>query len=164
MTEFVKVVASCDADRRKRVVSCKGGPECLQRSARQLKESLDGTFPDSEKVELESEKVTNTLSSVFFLAILLSNASQGLAEFDNVINNIKKAGKISAEDNKNIQPSVKFQIELNEILARYFWKKLGVFLELLVHPRASKQPTIVAFIVYVAHFAHLRHHVSFAQT
>jgi hypothetical protein len=59
------------------------------------------------------------LSSVF-LANRLSKASQGLAEFDKVMNNIKKAGKVSLEDRENRRLYVKFHKELDEILARYF--------------------------------------------
>ena len=59
---------------------------CLGRSARQLRECLDAAFPDSKRVELESNKLNYMLPSVFFLASRLSKASQGLAEFDRVMN------------------------------------------------------------------------------
>ncbi|HKZ60880.1 MAG TPA: hypothetical protein VJZ68_00490 [Nitrososphaera sp.] len=58
------------------------------------------------------------LLSVFSLANRLSKASQVLAEFDRVMNNIEKAGK--AEERENRKLHVKFQRELYEILARYF--------------------------------------------
>jgi hypothetical protein len=120
VTEFSKVVASCIADWGKRAAACNGSAECLERSGRQLRECLDAAFPDSKKVELESDKVNYMLSSVFFLANRLSKASQGLAEFDRVMSNIEKVGKASLEDRENRQLYLKFHKELDEILARYF--------------------------------------------
>lgn len=120
MTEFSKSVASCIANWGKIAASCNGSVECLERSARQLRECLDAAFPDSKMVELESDKVNYMLSSVFFLANRMSKATQGLAEFDKVMNNIEKVGKANLEDNENRQLYLKFQKELDEILARYF--------------------------------------------
>jgi hypothetical protein len=120
VTEFSKVVASCIADWGKRAAECNGSAECLERSARRLRECLDAAFPDSKGVELESDKVNYILSSVFFLANRLSKASQGLAELDKAINSIEKIGKASLEDRENQQLYVKFHKELDEILARYF--------------------------------------------
>ena len=120
MTEFSKAVAGCIADWGKRAAGCDGSAECLERSARQLRECLDAAFPDSKRVELESDKVNYMLSAVFFLANRLSKASQGLAEFDKLMNNIENAGKASLEKDENRQLYVKFQKELDEILARYF--------------------------------------------
>lgn len=119
MTEFSKAVAGCIADWGARTASCNGSAQCLERSARQLRECLDTAFPDSKRVELESDKVNYMLSSVFFLANRLSKASQGLAEFDKVMNNIEKTGSGSRKDRENKQYA-KFQKELDEILARYF--------------------------------------------
>jgi hypothetical protein len=112
VTEFSNAVASCIADWGKRAAECNGNVECLERSARQLRQCLDAAFPDSKRVELESDKVNYMLSSVFFLANRLSKASQGLAEFDKVIGSIEKAGK----ERENRQ----FHKELDEILAKYF--------------------------------------------
>ncbi len=120
VTEFSKIVAGCIADWGKRAASCNGNSECLERSARQLRECLDVAFPDAKMVELESDKVNYMLSSVFFLANRMSKANQGLAEFDRIMNNIGKAGKAGLEDNENKQSYIKFQKELDEILARYF--------------------------------------------
>jgi hypothetical protein len=120
VTEFSKAVASCIADWGKRAVECSGSTECLERSARQLRECLDAAFPDSKRVEFESDKVNYMLSSVFFLANRLSKASQGLAEFDKVMNSIEKTGKASLEDRENRQLYIKFHKELDEILAKYF--------------------------------------------
>ena len=120
VTEFSRTVAGCIADWGKRAAACNGSSECLERSARQLRECLDDAFPDSKKVELESDKVNYMLSSVFFLANRLSKASQGLAEFDRVMKDIEKVGKASLEDRENRQLYNKFHKELDEILAKYF--------------------------------------------
>jgi hypothetical protein len=120
VTEFSSAVASCIADWGKRAEACNSSVECLERSGRQLRECLDAAFPDSKNVELESDKVSYMLSSVFFLANRLSKASQGLAEFDKVMSNIKEISKTSLEEGENQQLYVKFQKELNEILAKYF--------------------------------------------
>lgn len=120
MTEFSKAVANCIADWGKRAAACNGSAECLERSARQLRECLDAAFPDSKRVELESDKVNYMLSSVFFLANRLSKASQGLVEFDKMMSNIEKVGKTSLEDSENRQLFVKFHKEMDEILAKYF--------------------------------------------
>jgi hypothetical protein len=122
MTEFSKTVASCIAEWSKKSAACNGNTECLEQSARQLRRCLDAAFPDSKKVELESDKVNYMLSSVFFLANRLSKASQGLAEFDRVMSNIEKVGKVSLEEEKeeNQELHTKFQKELDDILAKYF--------------------------------------------
>ena len=120
MTEFSKVVAGCIAKWGERAAACSGNMDCLERSARQLRECLDAAFPDSKKVELESDKVNYMLSSVFFLANRLSKASQGLAEFDRVMESIEKTGKASLEGGENKKLYEKFHRELDDILARYF--------------------------------------------
>ena len=120
MTEFSKAVASCIAEWSKRSANCSGNEECLEQSARQLRKCLDAAFPDSKKVELESDKVNYMLSSVFFLANRLSKASQGLAEFDRVMSSVEKVGKVSLEKKENRQLYTKFQKELDDILAKYF--------------------------------------------
>jgi hypothetical protein len=120
VTEFSKAVANCVSDWGKRAASCNGSAECLERSARRLRECLDAAFPDSKRVDLESDKVNYMLSSVFFLTNRMSKATQGLAEFDKIMSNIEKVGRASFEDKENRQLYVKFQKELDEILARYF--------------------------------------------
>jgi hypothetical protein len=122
MTEFSKAVASCIAEWSKRSADCNGNIECLEQSAKQLRKCLDAAFPESKKVELESDKVNYMLSSVFFLANRLSKASQGLAEFDRVMNSIEKVGRVSLEEGKgeNQELHAKFKEELDNILAKYF--------------------------------------------
>jgi hypothetical protein len=120
MTEFSKAVIGCITEWSKRSADCDGNTECLEQSARQLRECLDAAFPDSKKVELESDKVNYMLSSVFFLANRLSKATEGLAEFDRVMNSIEKVGKASLEQKENQELHDKFQKELDDILAKYF--------------------------------------------
>jgi len=120
MTEFSKAVVNCIAEWSKRSADCSGNTECLEQSAMQLRECLDTAFPDSKKVELESDKVNYILSSVFFLANRLSKAVEGLAEFDKVMNSIEKVGKTSLEEKENLELHTKFQKELDDILGKYF--------------------------------------------
>ena len=120
MTEFSKAVIGCITEWSKRSADCDGNTECLEYSARQLRECLDAAFPDSKKVELESDKVNYMLSSVFFLANRLSKATEGLAEFDRVMNSIEKVGKASLEQKENQELHTKFQKELDNILGKYF--------------------------------------------
>ncbi len=120
LTDFSKAVVSCLAEWSKRSVACNGNTECLEESARRLRRCLDAAFPDSKKIELESDKVNYMLSSVFFLANRLSKATEGLAEFDRVINSVEKVGKASLEDKENQELHTKFQKELDDILGKYF--------------------------------------------
>src|ERR687890_1200932 len=120
MPEFSKTVVSCIAEWSKRSTACNGNTECLEQSARQLRECLDSAFPDSKKIELESDKVNYMLSSVFFLANRLSKATEGLAEFDRVMTNVEKIGKASLEEKENQELHTKFKKELDDILAKYF--------------------------------------------
>jgi hypothetical protein len=120
MTEFTKTVVSCIAEWSKKSVDCDGTTECLEQSARQLRKCLDAAFPDSKRIELESDKVNYMLSSVFFLANRLSKATEGLAEFDRVMNSIEKVGKASLEEKENQELHTKFRKELDDILAKYF--------------------------------------------
>jgi hypothetical protein len=121
VTEFLKLVVSCITEWSKRSAACDGSTECLEQSARQLRKCLDAAFPESKKVELESDKVNYMLSSVFFLANRLSKASQGLAEFDKVMSSMEKVGKVSLEEKEeNQELHTKFQKELDDILAKYF--------------------------------------------
>src|SRR5918999_1675775 len=120
MTEFSKTVVSCIAEWSKRSADCNGNTECLEQSSRHLRKCLDAAFPDSKRIELESDKVNYMLSSVFFLANRLSKATEGLAEFDRVMTSIEKVGKASLEEKKNQELHTKFQKELDELLGKYF--------------------------------------------
>jgi hypothetical protein len=120
MTGFSIAVINCISEWSKRSAACDGNTECMEQSARQLRECLDAAFPHSKEVELESDKVNYMLSSVFFLVNRLSKAIEGLAEFDRVMNNTEKIGKTSLEQKENEEMYSKFQRELDEILAKYF--------------------------------------------
>ncbi len=120
MTEFSKSVVNCIAEWSKKSTDCNGNAVCLEQCARQLRDCLDAAFPDSKKIELESDKVNYMLSSIFFLANRLSKASQGLAEFDRIMSSLEKIGKMSLEEKENEQLHTKFQEELDDILAKYF--------------------------------------------
>src|ERR671917_86606 len=120
MTEFSKAVVNCIIEWGKTSAACNGNIECLEQSARKLRECLDTAFPDSKKVEVESDKVNYMLSSVFFLANRLSKAIEGLAEFDRVMNSSEKVGKASLEVKENQEMHAKFQKELDDILAKFF--------------------------------------------
>jgi hypothetical protein len=120
MTEFSKTVISCIAEWSRRSADCNGNTECLEQSARQLRKCLDAAFPNSKRIELESDKVNYMLSSVFFLANRLSKATEGLAEFDRVMNSIEKVGKASLEERENKELHTKFRKELDDILGKYF--------------------------------------------
>jgi len=120
MTEFSKTVINCINEWSKKSAACNGNMECMEQSARHLRECLDAGFPDSKKVELESDKVNYMFSSVFFLANRLTKAIEGLAEFDRVMSSTQKVGNTSLEENENQQMHTKFQEELDDILAKYF--------------------------------------------
>ena len=120
MTEFSKAAINCIADWSRRSASCNGNTKCLEDCARQLRKCLDAAFPESKRIEIESDKVNYMLSSVFFLANRLSKATEGLAEFDRVMNSMEEVGKASLEEKENKQLHTNFQKELDDILARYF--------------------------------------------
>ena len=120
MTQFSKAVINCITEWGKRCAACNENTDCLEQCARQLRDCLDEAFPDSKKVELESDKVNYMLSSVFFLANRLSKAIEGLAEFDRVMNSTERIGKVSIEQKENQEMHKKFQDELDDILAKYF--------------------------------------------
>jgi hypothetical protein len=120
MTEFLKAVVNCIAEWGIRSATCNGNTECLEQSARQLRKCLDAAFPDSKRIELESDKVNYMLSSVFFLANRLSKATEGLAKFDRVMDSIEKVDKASLEEKESQELHAKFQKELDDILGKYF--------------------------------------------
>jgi hypothetical protein len=80
MTEFSKTIVSCIAEWGKSSAACNGNTECLDQSARELRECLDAAFPDSKRIEFESDKVNYMLSSVFFLPNRLWKSSHTLQD------------------------------------------------------------------------------------
>ena len=120
MTDFSVNVSKCISDWGKSAASCNGNAECLDSCGRQLRKCLDNVFPNSKKIELESDKVNYMLSSLFFLANRLAKASIGLAEFDKAIADIQKIGGISNEEKQNKELYEKVRNQIDEILAKYF--------------------------------------------
>src|ERR671933_668289 len=109
LTDFSRAVASCISDWGKSIAACNGSIDCLESCSSRLRKCLDQAFPESSKLSLESDKVNYILSSVFFLANRLAKASQGLAEFDRVMNSMEKVGKASLEEKENQELHTKFQ-------------------------------------------------------
>jgi hypothetical protein len=120
MTEFSKDVVNCISEWSKRSAACNENRECLEQSAKELRQCLNSAFPYSKRIELESDKVNYMLSSVFFLVNRLSKATQGLAEFDRVMSSLEKVGKVSLDKKENQERHAKFKEELDNILAKYF--------------------------------------------
>jgi hypothetical protein len=116
MTDYSVKVAKCIAEWSRKAVSCNGSIQCLADCARELRDCLDSIFPYSKSIELESDKVNYTLSSVFFLANRLAKAEIGLAEFDTSMTKIEQTGKDSLEEDEK----KKFENDLDGILSRYF--------------------------------------------
>ncbi len=120
MTDFSKAVAGCIADWGKRAAGCNGSVECLEGTSRQLRKCLDRVFPDSNKLDVEGDKVNYMLSSVFFLANRLTKASQGLAEFDKIVGTAQELSVENAREPEITERSKRFSRQLDEILAKYF--------------------------------------------
>jgi hypothetical protein len=120
MTDFCKAVLGCFSDWDKRSITCGGDVDCLEQSARQLRECLKTAFPDSNKIEFESDKVNYMFSSVFFLINRLTKATQGLAEFDKLMKSVESIAKNEPANKENQNIHTEFHRELDEILAKYF--------------------------------------------
>src|SRR5918994_3403509 len=118
--EFTQEVIKCIAQWGKRSADCNGDVQCLEASSRDLRVCLDAAFPDSRKIEFESDKVNYILSSIFFLANRMSKASIGLAELDKIANDIKDISHMSLEKQQNKEGYEKMKKYLDEIIAKYF--------------------------------------------
>jgi hypothetical protein len=111
---FTNDVIECIAQWGRKCAECDGDVECLEACSRDLRVCLDAAFPDSKKIEFESDKVNYILSSIFFLANRISKATVGLAEFDKIGNRTKETketSEVSVEKMKEL---------LDEIIAKYF--------------------------------------------
>jgi hypothetical protein len=108
---FTNDVIECIAQWGRKCAECNGDVECLEACSRDLRVCLDAAFPDSKKIEFESDKVNYILSSIFFLANRISKATVGLAEFDKIGNRTKETSEVSVEKMKEL---------LDEIIAKYF--------------------------------------------
>lgn len=118
--EFSQEVIRCIAQWGKRSADCKGDVQCLEASSRDLRVCLDAAFPDSRKIEFESDKVNYILSSIFFLANRMSKATIGLAELDKKVSETKETIEASIEKKQNTEDDAKMKELLDEIIAKYF--------------------------------------------
>jgi hypothetical protein len=113
---FSNEVIDCIAQWGKKCADCNGDIKCLESCSRDLRVCLDAAFPDSRKIEFESDKVNYIMSSIFFLANRISKATVGLAEFDKIVNRTKQSSEGSVEKTKNAE----MKELLDEIIAKYF--------------------------------------------
>ena len=120
MTDFSRTVATCIAEWGRRAANCNGSDECLESASKQLRDCLERAFPDSERLNLQGDKVNYMLSSVFFLANRLVKASQGLAEFDKAVSTTEELSRRAGNDAPSQEKYKHFNKELDEILAKYF--------------------------------------------
>ena len=118
--EFSQEVIKCIAQWGKRSADCKDDVQCLEASSRDLRVCLDAAFPDSRKIEFESDKVNYILSSIFFLANRMSKATIGLAELDKKVSETKETIEASIEKKQNTKDDAKMKELLDEIIAKYF--------------------------------------------
>ena len=120
MKEFSQEVIRCIAQWGKIFADCKGDVQCLEADSRDLRVCLDVAFPDSRKVEFESDKVNYILSSIFFLANRMSKATIGLAELDKKVSETKETIEANIEKKQNTEDDAKMKELLDEIIAKYF--------------------------------------------
>ena len=121
MKEFSQEVIKCIAQWGKKSADCNGDVQCLEANSRDLRVCLDAAFPDSRKIEFESDKVNYILSSIFFLANRMSKATIGLAELDKIVSEtIKETSETSIEKKQNTEDDAKMKELLDEIIAKYF--------------------------------------------
>ena len=118
--EFSQEVIKCIAQWGKRSADCKDDVQCLEASSRDLRVCLDAAFPDSRKIEFESDKINYILSSIFFLANRMSKATIGLAELDKIVSETKETIEPGIEKKQNTEDDVKMKELLDEIIAKYF--------------------------------------------
>ena len=118
--EFSQEVIKCIAQWGKRSADCKDDVQCLEASSRDLRVCLDAAFPDSRKIEFESDKINYILSSIFFLANRMSKATIGLAELDKIVSETKETIEVSIEKKQNTEDDAKMKELLDEIIAKYF--------------------------------------------
>jgi hypothetical protein len=110
MIKFSEEVPKCIENWSKIAVNCKADANCLESAAKQLRECLDATFPPSNKVEIESDKINYILSSVFLLSNRLAKATIALAELDDAI----------TTNPRDIDRDEKLKNTINEVISKYF--------------------------------------------
>lgn len=120
MTNFSKSVAGCIAVWGKRVAESDGSEEQLENASKELRSCLDKAFPDSEKLNLQGDKVNYMLSSVFFLANRLAKANQGLSEFDKIVPSAESLAQGPDKTSPITEKTSTFNRKLDDILEEYF--------------------------------------------
>jgi hypothetical protein len=110
MVKFSEEVPKCIESWSKVAVNCKGDANCLENATKQLRECLDATFPPSNKVEIETDKINYILSSVFLLSNRLAKATIALAELDNAI----------TVNSRDIDTDERLKDTVNEVISKYF--------------------------------------------
>jgi hypothetical protein len=110
MIKFSEEVSKCIQNWSRLAVNCKGDANCLDLATRQLRECLDATFPPSNKIDIESDKINYILSSVFLLSNRLAKATIALAELDNAITT--NAGDIDRTE--------KLKNTIDDVISEYF--------------------------------------------
>ena len=120
LTQFSVNIIKCLEDWSSVAAKCNGNSDCLEECTQHLRNCLDNVIPPSKSIELEADKVNYVLSSVFFLANKLAKCTIGLSELDKAMGNVEKIGKVSIEEKENAELYSKFQLQMNEILKKYF--------------------------------------------
>ena len=122
LTEYSPNVSKCLSIWAKMLQDCNGNTNCFEECGKELRACLDTAFPNSTKLEFESDKINYMFSTIFFLSNRLTKAITGLSEIDKAIGNIVKEEKQSldgsSDENKRNYENMKK--ELNDILEKYF--------------------------------------------
>jgi|SRR5687767_11220243 hypothetical protein len=113
---FSQEIIECIAEWGKNCADCHGDVKCLEACSRDLRVCLDAAFPDSRKIEFESDKINYIMSSIFFLANRISKSTIGMAEFDKIVNKTKVTSEVGVEKMRNSETKEL----LDEIIAKYF--------------------------------------------
>jgi hypothetical protein len=110
MIKFSVEVPKCIEQWAQVVVNCKGDANCIDLAGKHLRECIDATFPPSENIESEKDKINYIFSSVFLLSNRLAKATIALAELDAAFtSNLQETEK--KENMKKI---------IDEIISNYF--------------------------------------------
>ncbi len=122
LTEYSSNISKCLSSWAKMLQGCNGNTECLEECGKDLRACLEKAFPNSTKLEFESDKINYMLSTVFFLSNRLTKAITGLSEIDKAIGDTVKEEKQSLDGSSdgNKRNKDKIEKEINEILSKYF--------------------------------------------
>src|SRR5215210_6822490 len=97
LTEYSSSISKCLYSWAKMLQDCNGNTNCLEECGKELRACLDIAFPPSTKLEFESDKINDMLSTVFFLSNRLTKAITGLSEIDKAIGDVVKVEKQSLD-------------------------------------------------------------------